>query len=42
MYKLMIVDDEPFTVDGLHALVQDMNIPDLEIYTRIRPGRPWK
>ena len=33
MYKLMIVDDEPFTVDGLHALVQDMNIPDLEIYT---------
>jgi two-component system response regulator YesN len=31
MYKLLIVDDEPITVDGLYTLIQDMDVRDLEI-----------
>lgn len=32
MYRLLIVDDEPYTVDGLYELLQDSTMPELDLY----------
>ncbi len=32
MYRLLIVDDEPYTVDGLYDLFQDVDGMELELY----------
>ncbi|MBD2868959.1 response regulator [Paenibacillus arenilitoris] len=32
MYRLLIVDDEPYTVDGLYEMLQETDLEELELY----------
>ncbi|WP_158299285.1 response regulator transcription factor [Paenibacillus antri] len=32
MYRLLIVDDEPYTVDGLYEFLQEADLPEIEMY----------
>ncbi|UVI32023.1 response regulator [Paenibacillus spongiae] len=32
MYRLLIVDDEPYTVDGLYEMLQEMDWAELDLY----------
>ncbi len=32
MHRLLIVDDEPYTVDGLYEMLEEADLPELELY----------
>ncbi|WP_372635246.1 response regulator [Cohnella sp.] len=32
MHRLLIVDDEPYTVDGLHEMLQEADLPEMDLY----------
>lgn len=32
MYRLLIVDDEPYTVDGLYEMLDEADLPDMDLY----------
>lgn len=41
MYRLLIVDDEPYTADGLYELIQESGFPDLEVHRCYDAEEAW-